>query len=703
MATTVGAKSLREVIKVDEDKCVNCHMCIAVCPVKYCIDGSGEKVRIIHDLCIGCGSCVEACTHDARSIADDAPAFFDALRRGEQMVAIVAPALVASYGELGPRLLGWLKRLGVKAFFDVGFGAELTVASYLDHVDRNSPPLVIAQPCPAIVSYVEIYRPELLPHLAPSDSPMLHTVKMIREFFPEYAGHKVMVVSPCAAKRREFDETGLGDYNVTVKSLDAILKERKVDLGKEEPAAYENPPAERGVVFSTPGGLLRTALRERPGLAAVARKIEGPELIYPYLDTLDSSVRQGKNPLLVDCLNCAYGCNAGPGTLNVGRNPDEFEYNVEARREEVEKAHGTGKLSPAAAARKVRKVFGKFWRRDLYARRYVDRSTAHRVARPSEAEFKAIYASMKKKEEMDHLNCASCGYKSCEGMAVAIHNGLNRRENCHLYRQYLIEDEKAAIETASSRLGAEVESSRGMVEGIRKTVARLDEGSHSQFAAIEESSAAVEQMIATLGNASRIAEGKRSQMDSLSDTARVGERDMASTVEAIKRVFQSVAGIGEMAGVIRDVADRTNLLSMNAAIEAAHAGDSGRGFGVVAGEIRKLAEATGGNASRIETSLKGILDQMRSSDELSRRTGEAVRKIAEEVHAMAEEMAALLDSMSEMASGGSQVVQGVEAMRDVSMQVKALYDQAMGELGGILEALERIARISEESRRSIEG
>ena len=89
-------------------------------------------------------------------------------------------------------------------------------------------------------------------------------------------------------------------------------------------------------------------------------------------------------------------------------------------------------------------MFGKFWRRGLYARSYVDRSTTHRIARPSDAEFKAIYASMKKKEEKDHLNCASCGYKSCEGMAVAIHNGLNRRENCHLYRQYLIEEEKAA-------------------------------------------------------------------------------------------------------------------------------------------------------------------------------------------------------------------------------------------------------------------
>jgi Fe-S-cluster-containing dehydrogenase component len=67
--------------------------CIAVCPVKYCIDGPGDKVSINEDLCIGCGSCVQACTHDARRIIDDTVEFLRALSRGEKIVAVVAPAL----------------------------------------------------------------------------------------------------------------------------------------------------------------------------------------------------------------------------------------------------------------------------------------------------------------------------------------------------------------------------------------------------------------------------------------------------------------------------------------------------------------------------------------------------------------------------------------------------------------------------------
>ena len=89
--------------------------------------------------------------------------------------------------------------------FDVSFGAELTVKSYVEYLRSQDPACVITQPCPAIVSYIELYQPELLPYLAPVDSPMVHTIKMIREFLPGvsrtfYYGD----LSPCAAKAREF-------------------------------------------------------------------------------------------------------------------------------------------------------------------------------------------------------------------------------------------------------------------------------------------------------------------------------------------------------------------------------------------------------------------------------------------------------------------------------------------------------------------
>jgi Fe-S-cluster-containing hydrogenase component 2 len=150
------------IIEVDKEKCVNCHACIQACPVKFCNDASEDYVTINENLCIGCGQCLTACTHDARTPIDDTEQFLSDLSRGISIVTVVAPAVAAVFPEQYLNLNGWLKSIGIKANFDVSFGAELTIQSYLHHVQQNNPKMVLAQPCPALVSYIEIYQPELL-------------------------------------------------------------------------------------------------------------------------------------------------------------------------------------------------------------------------------------------------------------------------------------------------------------------------------------------------------------------------------------------------------------------------------------------------------------------------------------------------------------------------------------------------------------
>jgi iron only hydrogenase large subunit-like protein/ABC-type transporter Mla subunit MlaD len=670
--------------------------------VKYCVDGSRDKVSIDSNLCIGCGNCIAACSHGARTIKDDSLEFFEALSRGEKTIAIVAPALAASFPDNWRRLLGWLKRMGVAAAFDVGFGAELTVKSYIDHVRRHSPRLVIAQPCPAIVSFIEIYHPELLPHLAPADSPMLHTIKMVKASYPEYRGYKVLVVSPCAAKKREFEETGQGDYNVTFKSFADALVARGVELSKEPEAGFDNPEAERAVVFSTPGGLMRTASRDLPGIAAGTRRIEGPSLVYPYMAELAASLEAGTNPLLVDCLNCEYGCNAGPGTLNHGKCPDGFEAAIERRRAEGERAYGGRRPSDRKNGRRLDRVLSRYWDRGRYGRNYVDRSSNFLLVQPSEAELTGIYESMGKQAEADHLNCSSCGYASCKGMAIAIFNGLNKKENCHLYRQRVIEKEREIVDGSTSRLLGEIDQASGMVGTVQELIGRLRERSASQLSALESSAASVQEMIATLTRASGLAEGKRAQIEELADESMEGERSMAATVEAIRAVSKGVSGISEMIMVIDDVADRTNLLAMNAAIQAARAGTSGKGFAVVAGEIRNLAEATSGNARRITETLGQIAERIRSSDELTERTGDGIKTISEDVSSMASEMATLLGSLGEISAGGESVNRGIDALLSVSGEVKELYDSMTAAVGEILQRIGTISKVSQEARQEVD-
>lgn len=532
--------SLCKIIDVDAKKCQNCHACISVCPSKFCNDGSGDHVTINPDLCIGCGQCIEACTWGARTIVDDTDNFFSDLRNGVPIVTVVAPAIASSFPTTYLNLNGWLKQEGVSANFDVSFGAELTIKSYLNHIEKNNPKTVIAQPCPAIVSYIELYKPELLEYLAPADSPMLHTIKMIKEFYPQYANHKVAVISPCIAKKREFEETGYGDYNITMINLKEYLKKRGISLENYPRDDYDNPSAERAVLFSTPGGLMETADRWAHGIRSKIRKIEGPHTIYEYLDHLEKDIAGLKAPLIIDCLNCEKGCNGGTGTDCKHYSMDELETLIARRKQLMQKRYiNSQDVSDLSEAEKdsliqeqIVEAIEDNWRPGLYDRHYIDRSNHKLVTNVPRKNLDEIYAAMLKECPEDHKNCSSCGYGNCKDMAIAIYNGLNKPQNCHHYQHKLLQI------NAEKRKEAVTEFQKLIVEEFNS------------------------------------------------------EKLLAKFTPIVK--------------AIEGIAFQTSLLSINASIEAAHAGDIGAGFDIVAKEVKELAGSSKDEANKIYSSLEDL-------------------------------------------------------------------------------------------------
>jgi iron only hydrogenase large subunit-like protein len=399
-----------------------------------------QYVDIEHDLCIGCGECIKACSWDSRHPVDDLHDFLKDLEAGTKMVAVVAPAVAASFPNQYLQLNGWLKSVGIADIFDVSFGAELTVKSYLEHIKHNRPKCVIAQPCPAIVNYSELNRPELLQYLAPADSPMLHTIKMIRRYYPQYADYKVAVISPCIAKKREFVETGYGDYNVTMSGLQQYFKDNNIALTSFQKVEYDNPPAEMAVMFSTPGGLMETAIRWDKEIRPHIRKIEGAATVYHYLDHLKEDIDKGNAPLIVDILNCEKGCNGGTGTSMCDASMDYLETQIAKRRAELQQQYlkNTGKtgdvaLDNAEVQKQIIKHIEEHWESGLYDRSYVDRSSTKKRSDYSEAELEPYYKAMLKTKPEDFKNCTAGGYNSCRGMAIAMANKVNAAKNCHFY------------------------------------------------------------------------------------------------------------------------------------------------------------------------------------------------------------------------------------------------------------------------------
>jgi iron only hydrogenase large subunit-like protein/flagellar biosynthesis chaperone FliJ len=689
---------LTAVIRVDEKKCVNCHACIAACPVKYCNNGAGEKVTINHQLCIGCGNCIHACTHHARLIVDDAEEFFRALDKRERIIAIVAPAVASNFPGRYLNLNGYLKSRGVEAVFDVSFGAELTVFSYLQYLKEKKPAFCISQPCPAIVTYIEIYHPELIPHLAPADSPMLHTLKMIREYYPQYRNHKAAVLSPCIAKRREFDETGWGDFNVTFAALYDYLKRQGVDLAAYKAQEYDNPPAERGVSFSMPGGLLITAERGSPGIGRVTRKIEGVHTIYPYLEGIANTIKSGERgkgelPLLVDCLNCEKGCNGGTGTRNGETPMDILEAPIWKRRAEAEAKYG-GSKSPEKNKKQVEKVLTRYWRKGLYDRSYRDLSANYKLKVPKGGELTEVYKKLRKYGEEDIYDCNTCGYGSCYGMAMAVFNGLNHPENCHHYNLYLIEEDRETIEALNKNLGIQIDKSLNFMKNLNDLIETLNNQIAKQASSIEESSAAIEQMMATINNTAIMAQKKQSAIQDLVDDMEQGRASMRETIEAVGTITKGVEGVGATIKVISGIAANTNLLSMNAAIEAAHAGDAGRGFAVVAGEIRRLSETTRENSRSIANILTGVIEGIKATTDRSSATDTLINTMAEEINGFALTMTELINSLGELSIGSREITTALILLRENAEAIKIGYHDMMDKTRQLETSMELITEMS---------
>ncbi len=452
--------------------------------VKLCNDGSGDFVSVDAMTCIGCGQCLAACPHGARQAVDDLPAFLAAVGQ-RSMVAVVAPSVVANYPEEYLRLNGWLRSLGVAAVFDVSFGAELYARSCVEQL-RSSPQRMISSACPVVVNYLQIYEPQLLEYLAPLDTPMGHTMKMVRRFYPEFREHALVVLSPCPAKKREGAETGLGDYYLTFASLQKHLEEAGITLADFAPVVFDGPSPQQGLLCPRPGSLQGMLEESLPEFRGKVRELHGTGAVFGYLRSLPETLGRCPEcaPPLIDCLNCAHGCSGGPGSLLGEATPDEIEARLAARYQA--EVAGQAMDRPRFEA-----IVAVHWEAGSYTRHYPDRSEDHRIRLPNEEERRTILRSLHKWSAKDLYNCCSCGYGSCEQMATALFNGLSRPENCYHYllkerglaqqslaeyRDHLaqiVEERTEELREANSALRAEIAERRRAEKAVQDSERKL--------------------------------------------------------------------------------------------------------------------------------------------------------------------------------------------------------------------------------------
>lgn len=229
------------------------------------------------------------------------------------------------------------------------------------------------------------------------------------------------------------------------------------------------------------------------------------------------------------------------------------------------------------------------------------------------------------------------------------------------------------IQEVRKQIGMQVGSvteTAGTLNEMTSNIQSLEKMIQGQATEVTQASASVEEMLANITTVSQSVEKMVDLFQNLTTEMQVGSEKQSDVNQRIAQIEQQSQMLHEANTVIASIADQTNMLAMNAAIEAAHAGDAGRGFSVVADEIRKLSETSSEQSRNIGTQLSKIRSSIEDMVHVSQESSKSFTSVSKQIQDTSNLVVQIQSAMTQQTDGSQQIATALHAMNNSTMEVR---------------------------------